>query len=227
MYRNDGYMKTQKPQFENRIRIQVTDEMWNKITSKFIKTDEGFTSLTVNKRLRKANTSRENGSLGGRPPKVETQKTQQQNLKRKRKEREGNIDTHGKGRYTVTIKKTYAGDQIQKIHDLKTYFTNSNQIDSLGESGWTHFDAFMEAHSAKVFNDADHLYNTFRLFCTEYKPPPKTNKYENAEYNKTLWTNEAWEENYKPQLSRDNEFRKHFGYDELRIGPTMGSNGKG
>lgn len=69
MYRNDGYMKTQKTQFENRIKILVTDEIWEKITGKFIKDEKGYTSLTVNKRLRKAGISRVNGQKGGRPKK--------------------------------------------------------------------------------------------------------------------------------------------------------------
>lgn len=69
MYRNGGYMKTQKTQFENRIRLQVSDEVWAKVTAKFIEDDNGFTSLTVNKRLQKAMISRENGKSGGRPPK--------------------------------------------------------------------------------------------------------------------------------------------------------------
>lgn len=86
MYQNDGIMKTQKTQFENRNRIVVTDEQWKKVTDKFIISDGYFTLLSVNKRLRKAITNRENGSKGGRPkkennemekpkkPKKETQK---------------------------------------------------------------------------------------------------------------------------------------------------------
>lgn len=69
MYRNGGYMKTQKTQFENRIRIPVSDEVWAKVTAKFIEDENGFTSLTVNKRLKKALISRENGKFGGRPKK--------------------------------------------------------------------------------------------------------------------------------------------------------------
>lgn len=228
MYRNGGYMKTQKTQFENRIRIQVSDDLWEKITGKFIKTDEGFTSLTVNKRLKKAMVSRENGSLGGRPPKDKTQKTQTDNLKRKRKRiKRESIETFGKGKNHITIPSQYAGEKPCRIHDLKIYFTHTNQIESFVEKGWIHFEAFMNDNPGKIFNDPDHLYNTFRSFCVGYKPPPRApNKYEGAEDNKAQWTTEAWEKHYHVQLKIDNEFRKHFGYDELRSGPTMGSNGK-
>jgi hypothetical protein len=49
MYSNDGYMKTQKTQFENRTRIFPTDEEWQNVTSKFILDDKGYTMLSVNK----------------------------------------------------------------------------------------------------------------------------------------------------------------------------------
>lgn len=55
------------------------------------------------------------------------------------------------------------------------------------------------------------------------KPP---NKYETAEERKRDWTKEAWEERYEKQLRNDNEFRKHFGYAELRSSAPVGSNGQ-
>lgn len=48
------------------------------------------------------------------------------------------------------------------------------------------------------------------------------NKYENAEYNKTLWTVEAWEQFYQHKLLSDPEFRKHFGYGELFVSKAVG-----
>lgn len=58
-------------------------------------------------------------------------------------------------------------------------------------------------------------------------PPPKPpSKYETAEERKRDWTKEAWEERYEKQLRNDNEFRKHFGYAELRSSAPVGSNGQ-
>lgn len=79
MYSNDGFMKTQKTQFENRIRTQVLQSDWDLVVDKFLLDDGQFTHPSVNKRLRKAVANRENGKKGGRPPKpkkpnFETQK---------------------------------------------------------------------------------------------------------------------------------------------------------
>lgn len=67
MYSNDGYLKIHKPNFENRIRQNISDEDWKIVTSKFENTEFGLTHLSVNKRLRKTLANRENGKKGGRP----------------------------------------------------------------------------------------------------------------------------------------------------------------
>jgi len=139
------------------------------------------------------------------------------------------VYTHGKGKFSITIKKVYTGDKIHKIHDLDKYFQHTGQSLALHEAGWFWFDEFVQANSGKVFNDPDHLYNTFRQFCISYKPPAKeANPYSEAEYNKTLWTTEAWEKEYGWKLTgprKDENFRKHFGYGELPDSKTVGGNG--
>lgn len=150
------------------------------------------------------------------------------NTQSKVKESKGYIDTIGSGQFSVTIKKVFAKDKIKKIHDLKTYFEQEGKLIEFIDKGWVHFQPFIELNAGRDFNDSDHLYSAFRKFCVEYKPPTRApNKYENAEYYKSLWTKEAWEEEYRIKLLKDNDFRKHFGYDELRISKTMGDNGKG
>lgn len=222
MYRNGGYMKTQKTQFENRARILVSDIVWEKVTAKFIRTDEGFTSLTVNKRLNKAEISRENGKLGGRPRKEKTQKTQNENLKRKRKRKE-----YGKGEKSITIKPVYVTDDIKVIYDLKDYFTETNQITSLSDAGWVHFREFIDANPGKIFNDEDHLYNTFRNFCIGFRSSPvEPKKYEDETINRELWTLEAWEKQYGWKLRTDKDFREYFGYEELPSSTSVGINNK-
>lgn len=97
MYRSGGYLKTQKTQFEERIKISVSDEIWKKITGKFLKTDDGLTSLTVNKRLNKAEISRQNGRKGGRPKKQKNPENPTQKPKEKEKGKEkGNLNTDEK-----------------------------------------------------------------------------------------------------------------------------------
>lgn len=79
MYSNDGLMKTQKTQFENRTRTEVKTEDWEIVVSKFIIDKDFYTHESVNKRLRKAVANRENGKKGGRPPKPKEPKTETQN----------------------------------------------------------------------------------------------------------------------------------------------------
>jgi hypothetical protein len=57
----------------------------------------------------------------------------------------------------------------------------------------------------------------------ERAPPPKESKFSDAEYNKSLWTLEAWETRYKNQLDTDNEFRQHFGYGKISLSKSVGS----
>lgn len=79
MYSNDGLMKTQKTQFENRTRTQVKTEDWEIVVSKFIIDKDCYTHESVNKRLRKVVANRENGKKGGRPPKPKEPKIETQN----------------------------------------------------------------------------------------------------------------------------------------------------
>lgn len=79
MYSNDGFMKTQKTQFENRIRTQVIQSDWDLVVDKFILDCGQFTHPSVNKRLRKAVANRENGKKGGRPPKPKKPNFETQN----------------------------------------------------------------------------------------------------------------------------------------------------
>lgn len=92
MYDNgDGYMNYTKSQLEKRFSVKLSEDEFNRITGRFIKDENGYTSLTVNKRMRKAIASRENGKNGGRPKKDDvekTQKTQEKNLKKPALERE-------------------------------------------------------------------------------------------------------------------------------------------
>ena len=228
MYRNDGYMKTQKTQFENRTRLIVDDETWQKVTDKFVQNECGFTSETVNKRLKKARISRENGEKGGRPPKENPENpTYKPKEKEKVKEKGKKNIVFGRGDKIVTIKPKYLNEPIIKIHDLKVYFESTGQLQQFLDSGWVHFDAFMDDNPGNVFDEPGHLYNTFRNFSIRYTPPARApNKFEGAAYNKTLWTVEAWEKQYKKQL-QDPEFRKHFGYGELQNGLPVGSGNNG
>lgn len=216
-------MKTQKTQFENRARLSVDEPTWLKVTSKFVLTDLGYTSESVNMRLKKAIVSRENGALGGRPAGSKTQKTQDDNLKRKRKRKEYGT----KSKIFVTVKPVYAHDPILKIYSLVDYFSSKGQIESLQERGWSNFESFLTDNPGRMFNDEQHLYNSFKDFCIKNpKSEEKPDSFKDAAFNKSLWTLEAWEKQYAFELKNDPNFIKHFGYDQLRSSGPMGSNDK-
>jgi hypothetical protein len=56
--------------------------------------------------------------------------------------------------------------------------------------------------------------------------PPRADPYEDARANLQLWTKPAWEKHYDHRLKTDNDFRKAFGYEELRNGSAVGSHAK-
>lgn len=102
MYCNDGYMKTQKTQFENRIRINISDDDWNVVTEKFIIEDGLYTHISVNKRMRKTLSNRENGKKGGRPKKYDEEKPKKPKSETQKNpplEREGEIKENVKEKY--------------------------------------------------------------------------------------------------------------------------------
>jgi uncharacterized protein YdaU (DUF1376 family) len=76
----------------------------------------------------------------------------------------------------VTVSKVYAHDKIKFIHDLREYFTSTNQIEGLDMAGLNKFSEFMDANPSNIFKDDGHLYNSFRKFCTEFKAKKKSVK---------------------------------------------------
>jgi hypothetical protein len=128
-----------------------------------------------------------------------------------------------KEKYLIVLTRL-AGQKPKKIYDLQKHFEGTGQLDGLKFKGSVYFDAFMDQHTAKIFNDEMHLDNTFRNFSEKYVPPVRApNRFQKAEENKSLWTTVAWEDFYRNQLNTNPEFRKHFGYAELSSSAPVGS----
>ena len=79
MYANDGCVANNKVNAERRLGTTIKDDVWVKITDLMVKDGDQLTHKSVNKRLRKSITNRENGKLGGRPKKSETLKNEKNN----------------------------------------------------------------------------------------------------------------------------------------------------
>lgn len=69
--------------------------------------------------------------------------------------------------HKVMIQKVYVTDKVKVIHDLRDYFSYTNQLADIERAGLTKFDEFMEANPANIFKDDSHLYNSFRKFCQD------------------------------------------------------------
>lgn len=66
--------------------------------------------------------------------------------------------------FSVSIKAKYMGQRPVRIHDLKQYFHQNAQLLELEKANLNKFEEFLESNPAAVFNDEQHLYNTFRQF---------------------------------------------------------------
>lgn len=67
MYDNGGSIKSSKVIVERRLLTTIKDDVWVKITDLMVKDGDQITHQSVNKRLRKVVSNRENGKRGGAP----------------------------------------------------------------------------------------------------------------------------------------------------------------
>lgn len=135
MYSNGGTVKNNKVLFENRMRTKIEDSVWKTITDLMVKDGEYLTLLSVNKRMKKAEASRENGKKGGRPqgiekpkkPNLETQKNPPLETKVKLSIKETKSTT-------LSEKEIDDDDEIQKVeidpNILETQNSPLEKIDS-------------------------------------------------------------------------------------------------
>ncbi len=65
MYDNEGSIKNDKVRIERRLCTTIKDDVWSKITDLMVKDGDQLTHKSVNKRLSRAISSRENGKKGG------------------------------------------------------------------------------------------------------------------------------------------------------------------
>jgi len=67
MYVNDGRVANDRVNVERRLGITIKDEVWTRIVERLVIENGSLTHVSVNKRLRKALSNRQNGKKGGRP----------------------------------------------------------------------------------------------------------------------------------------------------------------
>jgi len=91
--------------------------------------------------------------------------------RRERKEEESEerrIEKIGEGSVCVSIKSKYLNLNPVQIFDLEKYFESTNQLKQIQGAGWgAKFSDFLKDNPARVFDDEDHLYNSFKKYATE------------------------------------------------------------
>ncbi len=183
MYSNDGCMKTQKTQFENRIRTQVLDSDWNFVTERFILENGFFTHQSVNKRLRKTLTNRENGKKGGRPKKEEEKpkKPKTETQKNPPLEREREREEENKTEKEIEIKKENKNEffltELSNSHSWLETISMQNKLKLDETKLWLnkfnlHLESTMEEKSNKK-DFASHFVNWLKFQETKQKQEVK------------------------------------------------------
>lgn len=76
--------------------------------------------------------------------------------------------------FWIAIKPTYVHDSPIRIFDLQKFYEENGKIDALLVKRWNRFKDFVSENSGRVFNDENHLYNSFRQFHQKTEAP-KTN----------------------------------------------------
>jgi hypothetical protein len=124
---------------------------------------------------------------------------------------------HGEGSVFISIRPVYANEKWQRVYELDKFFESTGQLQMLTDSGFTAFNEFIISNPGREFKDAAYVYSSFKKFCldgakVQYVPEVKNkaSPFSEAEYNRTLWTDQAWRDTYKQQISNNPEFRKHF-----------------
>lgn len=154
MYSQDGWMSKNKLIVERRLGTTIKDEVWKKITDLFISDGEKLTHKSVNARMRKTLSNRENGLKGGRPPKpkepnLETQQNPPLEIEEEI-EKEKKIEVEKKESVVVPT-------QTSKIKSFKV-FTKDDFKNSIAEN-------------AKGFEKE--MLNKFYQYWTEPSPSGK------------------------------------------------------
>jgi hypothetical protein len=85
------------------------------------------------------------------------------------------VEIGKKNGHSITIKAKYLNDKPIIIHDLKEYFTTTNQLEDIQRAGWIDFTGFMKANPAAMFEDSTHLYHAFKKHCHAKHPKSTTN----------------------------------------------------
>jgi len=199
----------------------------------------GFLDEQLNERYVQSIQNSANGRKGGRPKataliSLSEPKAKKSNIEERREEKRENTRTHKS--ICKVFGKEYKAPQDRMPAEANFYNTIDSQVAELltvltQDAADQQIDAYIK-HCQKtdrqLIGKAHKVSET--ILSSDWVKllgePPPPDKFKNAAFDKTLWTKEAWEQEYAFDLKNNSAFRKHFGYEELRSSSPMGSNGK-
>ncbi len=68
-----------------------------------------------------------------------------------------------KSEFFISVKTKYTTDKPKTIYNLRLFF-NSDQLEMFEKNKWNKFEEFMKDNPGRVFDDDNHVYNTFKSF---------------------------------------------------------------
>jgi len=150
--------------------IFISKSYDNHIMSKFVKDSAG---LWYNERLeseiikRKNYTESRSKNKAGKTKEEIISLSYDLHMENKNKDVIDNIIIVGsEGKNSVSIKAKYTNEKPIRIYDLQEYFRWKQQLNELQQAGWTKFVPFMKSNPAMVFEDHNHLYQSFKKYHT-------------------------------------------------------------
>ncbi|KZE77507.1 hypothetical protein AV926_14125 [Myroides marinus] len=123
MYSNGGYLSNNRELLENRLRTQISESDWNIVTKEFFLEGDNYTSSSVNKRLKRAISNRENGKKGG-APKGNSNAQKQPNQPKKTTQNNPPLEREGERESKIEIEYNINND---KSEDLSNNQNSNNQ----------------------------------------------------------------------------------------------------
>lgn len=185
MYSNDGFIANKKVMIESRLRTTIKEEVWVKITDLFVKDGDKLTHISVNKRLKKAISNRENGKKGGRPkePKKPKKETQINPPLEKEEEREKEDINDVR---EINFQTPYADVQRfirPTLDDVKMYFKQMSKKEESATKFYNYYDGldWMKGNS-RIYN-----WRSFALNWEDAADSTNKQKIPDDKFNKEIF----------------------------------------
>ncbi len=94
---------------------------------------------------------------------LETKRNETEEESETEKESDRFLIFGSKSEFFISVKTKYTTDKPKTIYNLRLFF-NSDQLEMFEKNKWNKFEEFMKDNPGRVFDDDNHVYNTFKSF---------------------------------------------------------------